>query len=246
MPGAPRPRRFAQALRAVGEPVFGRTAGDVSMGRLLAQLFEITALFDMRLRPELVLLQKTMVDGRRRRAPDRSRSTTSGPPPSRWCARWIAARTVARRAARDFAREAARRSARWRGSPSRRASSDSPSRRRPTLSPRPPRRRAGGHPAVWFCRRRGVSRAVVPAGRDLPPDRGALNGSPPPGAGSGVGGCRRQSRGQRTARPRGQSPGAPIPNPFPSRGRGSRRPSLSLSSDRFELRACSRVTCWSQ
>ncbi len=52
---------FAQALRAVGEPVFGRKAADVSMSRLLAQLFEITALFDMRLRPELVLLQKTMV-----------------------------------------------------------------------------------------------------------------------------------------------------------------------------------------
>jgi ubiquinone biosynthesis protein len=52
---------FAQALRAVGEPVFGRPADEVSMGRLLAQLFEVTALFDMRLRPELVLLQKTMV-----------------------------------------------------------------------------------------------------------------------------------------------------------------------------------------
>jgi ubiquinone biosynthesis protein len=52
---------FAQALRAVGEPIFGRPARDVSMGRLLTQLFEITALFDMRLRPELVLLQKTMV-----------------------------------------------------------------------------------------------------------------------------------------------------------------------------------------
>ena len=52
---------FAQALRAVGEPVFGKSAKDVSMGRLLTQLFEITALFDMRLRPELVLLQKTMV-----------------------------------------------------------------------------------------------------------------------------------------------------------------------------------------
>ncbi|MDG2521473.1 2-polyprenylphenol 6-hydroxylase [Caulobacter segnis] len=52
---------FAQALRAVGEAVFGRPANEVSMGRLLAQLFEITALFDMRLRPELVLLQKTMV-----------------------------------------------------------------------------------------------------------------------------------------------------------------------------------------
>jgi ubiquinone biosynthesis protein len=52
---------FAQALRAVGEPVFGRAASQVSMGRLLTQLFEITALFEMRLRPELVLLQKTMV-----------------------------------------------------------------------------------------------------------------------------------------------------------------------------------------
>ncbi|MDB5480191.1 MAG: 2-polyprenylphenol 6-hydroxylase [Caulobacteraceae bacterium] len=52
---------FAQALRAVGEPIFGRTAADVSMNRLLTQLFEITGLFDMRLRPELVLLQKTMV-----------------------------------------------------------------------------------------------------------------------------------------------------------------------------------------
>ncbi|MDR3508166.1 MAG: 2-polyprenylphenol 6-hydroxylase, partial [Caulobacteraceae bacterium] len=52
---------FAQALRAVGEPNVGQAAASVSMGRLLGQLFEITALFDMRLRPELVLLQKTMV-----------------------------------------------------------------------------------------------------------------------------------------------------------------------------------------
>ena len=52
---------FAQALRAVGEPIFGRPASEVSMGRLLGQLFEITGLFGMRLRPELVLLQKTMV-----------------------------------------------------------------------------------------------------------------------------------------------------------------------------------------
>ena len=52
---------FAQAIRAVGEPIFGHAAAEVSMGRVLTQLFEITALFDMRLRPELVLLQKTMV-----------------------------------------------------------------------------------------------------------------------------------------------------------------------------------------
>lgn len=52
---------FARALRAVGEPIFGRTAADVSMARLLTQLFEVTAAFEMALRPELVLLQKTMV-----------------------------------------------------------------------------------------------------------------------------------------------------------------------------------------
>jgi ubiquinone biosynthesis protein len=52
---------FAQALRAIGEPIFGRSAADISMGRLFTQLFETTALFDMHLRPELVLLQKTMV-----------------------------------------------------------------------------------------------------------------------------------------------------------------------------------------
>ncbi len=52
---------FAQALRAVGEPIFGKQAKDVGMGALLTQLFETTARFDMHLRPELVLLQKTMV-----------------------------------------------------------------------------------------------------------------------------------------------------------------------------------------
>jgi len=52
---------FAQALRAVGEPIFGVDATGVSMGQVLGQLFEITSLFEMRLRPELILLQKTMV-----------------------------------------------------------------------------------------------------------------------------------------------------------------------------------------
>ncbi len=52
---------FAQALRAIGEPIFGKGAQDVSMGRLLAQLFLVTNQFDMETRPELILLQKTMV-----------------------------------------------------------------------------------------------------------------------------------------------------------------------------------------
>lgn len=52
---------FAQALRSIGEPIKDRTAEDISMARLLNQLFEITELFDMKTRPELLLLQKTMV-----------------------------------------------------------------------------------------------------------------------------------------------------------------------------------------
>ncbi len=52
---------FAQALRAVGEPIYGRPAEEVSMARLLLQLLDYTHQFGMHLRPELVLLQKTMV-----------------------------------------------------------------------------------------------------------------------------------------------------------------------------------------
>jgi ubiquinone biosynthesis protein len=52
---------FAQALRSVGEPIFGQSIKDISGGNLLAQLFEITEKFNMQTQPALLLLQKTMV-----------------------------------------------------------------------------------------------------------------------------------------------------------------------------------------
>ena len=52
---------FAQALRAVGEPIFDMDATQISMGRLLAYLFEVTDRFGMETRTELILLQRTMV-----------------------------------------------------------------------------------------------------------------------------------------------------------------------------------------
>jgi len=52
---------FAQALRSIGEPIFGQTIKDISGGNLLAQLFEITEKFNMSTQPQLLLLQKTMV-----------------------------------------------------------------------------------------------------------------------------------------------------------------------------------------
>ena len=61
VPRTHRVEDFAQAIRAIGEPIHSRTADQISMAKLLTLLFEITALFDMRTRTELVMLQKTMV-----------------------------------------------------------------------------------------------------------------------------------------------------------------------------------------
>ena len=52
---------FAQALRAIGEPLQDRRADEIAMGRVLTQLFETTATFGMETQTQLLLLQKTMV-----------------------------------------------------------------------------------------------------------------------------------------------------------------------------------------
>jgi ubiquinone biosynthesis protein len=55
------PAVFAQALRAIGEPLMDKRASEISMARLLSQLLQVTDQFDMRTQPQLLLLQKTMV-----------------------------------------------------------------------------------------------------------------------------------------------------------------------------------------
>ncbi len=52
---------LAQALRSIGEPIFGQAVKDISGGNLLAQLFDITEKFNMQTQTQLLLLQKTMV-----------------------------------------------------------------------------------------------------------------------------------------------------------------------------------------
>ncbi len=52
---------FKQAIRAVAEPITGRATGDISIARLLAQVFTVTEQFDMQAQPQLLLLQKTML-----------------------------------------------------------------------------------------------------------------------------------------------------------------------------------------
>ncbi len=52
---------FTQALRAIGEPVLDKSLNEISVGRLLEQLFRTTERFDMPTQPDLLLLQKTML-----------------------------------------------------------------------------------------------------------------------------------------------------------------------------------------
>lgn len=52
---------FTQACRSIGEPILGRPLAEISLARLLAQLFRITEQFEMETQPQLLLLQKTML-----------------------------------------------------------------------------------------------------------------------------------------------------------------------------------------
>lgn len=52
---------FAQTCRAVSEPIIGLPVREISIAKLLAQLFQITEDFGMETQPQLLLLQKTML-----------------------------------------------------------------------------------------------------------------------------------------------------------------------------------------
>lgn len=55
------PYQFAQGLRAIGEPIVGLPVNEISIGKLLAQLFKLTEDFNMNIQPQLLLLQKTTI-----------------------------------------------------------------------------------------------------------------------------------------------------------------------------------------
>jgi ubiquinone biosynthesis protein len=52
---------FTQAARSIAEPIMGLPQNEISMARLLAQLFEVTEYFAMETQPQLIQLQKTML-----------------------------------------------------------------------------------------------------------------------------------------------------------------------------------------
>jgi ubiquinone biosynthesis protein len=52
---------FAQACRAIGEPIIGMPVSEISIGKLLSQLLKVAEDFDMEIRHEIVSLQKTIM-----------------------------------------------------------------------------------------------------------------------------------------------------------------------------------------
>lgn len=52
---------FMLACRSIGEPIFGKPLNEISIAKLLGQLFRITEKFEMQTQPQLLLLQKTML-----------------------------------------------------------------------------------------------------------------------------------------------------------------------------------------
>ena len=78
---------LSQALRSIGEPIFGQKVKDISGGKLLKQLFDVTEKFNMQTQPQLLMLQKTMVvvEGVARKLnPDTNIWDTSKPVLEKW------------------------------------------------------------------------------------------------------------------------------------------------------------------
>jgi ubiquinone biosynthesis protein len=52
---------FAMACMAIGKPILHKNLNEISVAKLLSQLFKVSETFEMRLQPQLLLLQKTMM-----------------------------------------------------------------------------------------------------------------------------------------------------------------------------------------
>jgi ubiquinone biosynthesis protein len=62
VPADTRVDEFENAIRAVCEPVFDRPLKDISFGRVLLRLFQTSRRFNVQIQPQLVLLQKTLLN----------------------------------------------------------------------------------------------------------------------------------------------------------------------------------------
>jgi ubiquinone biosynthesis protein len=91
---------FESAIRSVCEPIFDRPLKEIYFGRLLLRLFEVSRRFRMRIQPQLVLLQKTLlqVEGLGRQLdPDLDLRPVAQPILERWASEQVGLAAFARR-----------------------------------------------------------------------------------------------------------------------------------------------------
>ena len=95
---------FEAAIRTVCEPIFNRPLKEISFGRVLVRLFQTARRFNMEVQPQLVLLQKTLlnVEGLGRQLyPDLDLWETAKPYLERWMREQIGARALLREVKRQ-------------------------------------------------------------------------------------------------------------------------------------------------
>ena len=99
IPRATRVDEFESAIRSVCEPIFEKPLKEISFGNLLLRLFQTARRFDMPIQPQLVLLQKTLlnIEGLGRQLyPDLDLWTTAKPFLERWMNEQIGWRGLAK------------------------------------------------------------------------------------------------------------------------------------------------------
>ena len=107
VPGDTRPDEFESAIRTVCEPIFQKPLNEISFGHFLVRLFQTARRFNMEIQPQLVLLQKTVlnVEGLGRQLyPGLDLWKTAKPFLERWAMRRHGPRALANRFWRELPR----------------------------------------------------------------------------------------------------------------------------------------------
>ena len=97
VPRETRVEEFESAIRTVSEPIFEKPLSEISFGHFLLRLFQTARRFDMEVQPQLVLLQKTLlnIEGLGRQLyPELDLWTTAKPFLERWMSEQIGRRAL--------------------------------------------------------------------------------------------------------------------------------------------------------
>src|SRR5437764_14141582 len=104
VPPGTRVDQFEAAIRAVCEPIFDRPLREIFFGRLLLRLFQTSRRFNVQIQPQLVMLQKTLlnIEGLGRQLdPDLDLWTTAKPFLERWMSEQVGWRAFVRTMRRE-------------------------------------------------------------------------------------------------------------------------------------------------